>query len=176
MKRMLVVYYSVSNGNTRRIARQMADAAGADLAEIQTVQPYEGTYPDIVEQGKREVDRGYRPALKPLSVRPEDYDVIAVGTPAWWYTMAPAVAAFLDAHDWKGRMVIPFQTHGGWPGHTLKDMKAACRGAEFSCEGRIQFDSSGGSQMMMEEKKLRQWLQKIRDLNGGSREPDPSGD
>ena len=37
MSRILVVYYSVSNGNTREIAHQMAEYIKADLAEIQTV-------------------------------------------------------------------------------------------------------------------------------------------
>lgn len=35
MSRILVVYYSVSNGNTREIAHQMAEYIKADLAEIQ---------------------------------------------------------------------------------------------------------------------------------------------
>ena len=53
MSRMLVVYYSVSNGNTREIARQMTEyMGGADLAEIQTVQPYVSSYQEIVERGK----------------------------------------------------------------------------------------------------------------------------
>ena len=34
MSRILVVYYSVSNGNTREIAHQMAEDIKADLAEI----------------------------------------------------------------------------------------------------------------------------------------------
>lgn len=162
MSRMLVVYYSVSNGNTREIARQIAEYMGADLAEIQTVQPYVGSYQEIVERGKQEVAQGYHPSIRPLPFCPEKYDVIAVGTPTWWYTMAPAVATFLTSYDWKGKMVIPFQTHGGWPGHTLKDMKAACKGAEICCEGKIQFDSSGGSQMVTGEKEVQHWLQQIK--------------
>lgn len=162
MSRMLVVYYSVSNGNTREIARQMAEYMGADLAEIQTVQPYVGSYQEIVERGKQEVAQGYHPSIRPLPFCPETYDVIAVGTPTWWYTMAPAVATFLTSYDWKGKMVIPFQTHGGWPGHTLKDMKAACKGAKICCEGKIQFDSSGGSQMVTGEKEVQHWLQQIK--------------
>ena len=43
--------------------------------------------------------RGYKPEIKTLSVNPEDYDVIVVGTPTWWYTMAPAVLTFFTAHD-----------------------------------------------------------------------------
>ena len=78
-KKMLIVYYSLSNGNTRRIAQQMQQATGADLAEIQTVEPYTGSYDDIVDQGQREVEQGYCPAIQPLSADSGDYDVIAVG-------------------------------------------------------------------------------------------------
>ena len=110
MSRMLIVYYSVSNGNTRRIAEQMQQATGADIAEIRTVQPYTGSYQDIVDQGQREVERGYKPEIRPLAVDLADYDVIAVGTPTWWYTMAPAVKTFLESREWDGKTVIPFQT------------------------------------------------------------------
>ena len=53
MGRMLIVYYSLSNGNTRRIVRELQRAAGADLAEFLTVRPYTGTYQEIVDQGAR---------------------------------------------------------------------------------------------------------------------------
>ena len=69
MNKMLVVYYSVSNGNTREIAHRVAEYMEADLAEIRTVQPYEGTYQEIVAQGKREVERGYHPPILPLPLR-----------------------------------------------------------------------------------------------------------
>lgn len=160
-KKMLIVYYSVSNGNTRRIAEQLQKETGADLAEIETVVPYTGTYNEIVEQGQQEVNRGYKPEIKPLAFDPEEYDFIAVGTPTWWYTMAPAVLTFLTEHNWAGKTVIPFQTHGGWPGHTLKDMKAACDGAKFSCDMKIQFDSSGGNEQITSEKEIAVWAKQV---------------
>lgn len=163
-KKMLIVFYSISNGNTRRIARQIQEATGADIAEIDTVVPYTGSYNEIVDQGQREVNRGYKPGIKKLSVNPEDYDVIVVGTPTWWYTMAPAVLTFLTAHDWEGKTVIPFQTHGGWPGHVIRDIKAACKGAQFSHEMAIQFDSTGGAEMVTPEKDVDKWIRRIADL------------
>ena len=42
MKKMLVVYYSWSNGNTKRIAGQLANETGADLVRIETIKPYTG--------------------------------------------------------------------------------------------------------------------------------------
>lgn len=98
-KGMLIVYYSVSNGNTKRIAEQIQKATGADMARIETVTPYTGSYNEIVEQGQQEVNRGYCPEIKPLGLNPADYDVIVVGTPTWWYTMAPAVLSFLKSCD-----------------------------------------------------------------------------
>lgn len=73
----------------------MQSVAGGDLVRLDTAVPYTGSYNDVVDQGQREVNAGFEPELKPLSVNVADYDVIAVGTPTWWYTMAPAVKAFL---------------------------------------------------------------------------------
>lgn len=161
-KRMLIVYYSVSNGNTKRIAKRLQEATDADIVRIETVKPYSGSYNDIVEQGHREVNRGYQPEIKPLAVNPADYDVIAVGTPTWWYTMAPAVLTFLKSYDWKGKTVIPFQTHGGWPGHVMKDIENACKGADFFHEMDIQFDSTGGSELVTSDKKIASWIEQIK--------------
>ena len=162
MKKMLVVYYSWSNGNTKQIAEQLAKATGAALAEIDTVQPYTGSYDEVVDQGQREVNAGYKPEIKPLTVNIQDYDVIAVGTPTWWYTMAPAVLTFLSAQDFTGKTVIPFMTNGGWPGHVIKDMKANCKGAEFAHEMEIQFDSTGGAHLETPEKKIDAWIEAVK--------------
>lgn len=162
MKKMLVVYYSWSNGNTKQIAEQLAKATGAELAEIDTVQPYTGSYDEVVDQGQREVNAGYKPEIKPLTVNIQDYDVIAVGTPTWWYTMVPAVLTFLSAQDFTGKTVIPFMTNGGWPGHVIKDMKANCKGAEFAHEMEIQFDSTGGAHLETPEKKIDAWIEAVK--------------
>ncbi len=34
-------------------------------------------------------------------------------TPAWWYTMAPAVRSFLAQHDFAGKTVVSFMINGG---------------------------------------------------------------
>lgn len=57
--------------------------------------------------------------------------------------MAPAVKTFLHQQDFTGKTVVPFMTNGGWPGHVIKDMKAACKGANVVCDMQIQFDSTG---------------------------------
>lgn len=70
MMKMLIVYYSWSNGNTAKIAEQLQRATGADIARIETVKPYEGSYMEVVDQGQREVQEGFKPAIRSLAYDP----------------------------------------------------------------------------------------------------------
>ncbi len=87
MKKLLIVYYSWATGNTERVAKTLQRIAGGELLKIDTAVPYSGSYNDVVEQGQHEVERGFEPELKPLGADVSAYDVVAVGTPTWWYTM-----------------------------------------------------------------------------------------
>ena len=157
----LIVYYSLTNGNTKRIAEMLQQATQADIAEIQTVTPYTGGYDAVVAQGQEEVNRGYEPEIQPLSVSVADYGRIFIGTPTWWYTMAPAVRTFLHQQNFSGKTVIPFMTNGGWPGHTIAEMKIACRGAAFAHEKEIQFDSNGGDHLATPMQEIKVWIAAI---------------
>ena len=161
MKKMLIVYYSWSNGNTKKLAEEIQQTTGADIVRIDTKTPYTGGYDAVVAQGQEEVQRGYEPPIKDLGIRLEDYDVIAIGTPTWWYTMAPAVLTFLPTNDFTGKTVIPFMTNGGWPGHVIKDMKENCQGATFAHEMQIQFDSNGKDHLETSEDVITEWIGQI---------------
>ena len=164
MKKLLIAYYSWSNGNTERIAKTLQRIAGGELVKIDTAVPYSGSYNDVVEQGQREVQQGYELELKPIDVDIVSYDVIAIGTPTWWYTMAPAVKTFLHQNDLTGKTVVPFMTNGGWPGHVIKDMKSACTGAEFACEMQVRFDSNGGDHLETPGDQITTWAQRVKAL------------
>ncbi|MCC8023852.1 MAG: NAD(P)H-dependent oxidoreductase [Clostridium sp.] len=162
MKKMLIAYYSWSNGNTKRIAEQLKKETGADLIRIETEAPYKGSYNEVVDQGKREVDSGFQPKIQPVSVDLSQCDVIAVGTPTWWYTMAPAVLTFLTSNNFSGKTVIPFMTNGGWPGHVIEDMEAACPGARITLATEIRFDSEGGDKMETPQEEVNAWVAQVK--------------
>lgn len=164
MKKLLIVYYSWANGNTERIAKLLQAETGADIARIDTAVPYSGSYEEVVDQGQREAASGFKPALKPLDFSIADYDVVAVGTPTWWYTMAPAMLSFLSSQDWHGKTVVPFMTNGGWPGHVIRDMEKACLGAAFACGQEVRFDSNGGDRLETPEAEIREWAQGVKAL------------
>jgi flavodoxin len=157
----LVIYYSISCGNTKKIAEQIAAKLGADIARIETVVPYSGSYDDIVEQGQKEVESGYMPEIKPLGANIADYDRLIIGTPTWWYTMAPAVLTFLKNNDFTGKTVVPFQTHGGWKGHALADMGKVCKGAKIENGKDIRFDSTGGDKQITPVANVQKWIDSL---------------
>lgn len=162
--KMLIAYYSWSNGNTKRIAEMLQKKTGADIARIDTVEPYKGSYNDVVNQGQEEVNSGYKPQIQKLNVCLDDYDVIAIGTPTWWYTMAPAVRTFIEENDLKGKTVILFMTNGGWAGHVLKDMADACKGAKICHEMEIKFSSDGGDTLETPPEVIDRWISGIAEF------------
>ena len=110
-KKVLVAYFSHS-GNTREMARQIAEATNGDLFEIVPQSAYPAQYDAVMAQAKREIGRGYRPALKGRLPDIGAYDVIFVGSPCWWGTVAP------------------FMTHGGSRmGRSEEDIGKLCHGA-----------------------------------------------
>lgn len=153
----IIVYYSLS-GNTRRIAEQIQRTVGGDLAELQTVQPYTGSYDDIVNQGQNEVNRGFMPEVQPLDVDWAQYDVVILGTPVWWYTFAPAMKTFLAQVDLRGKRVYPFATNGGWIGHTFRDFAQSC-GGDAQRGLNVRFDEAT---LRTTEREIDAWAAGIR--------------
>ena len=63
MKRTLILYYSHSNGNTKRLAEELQKTTGGDLAAIETEKPYTGSYDEIVKEAQDEVKKSMRARL-----------------------------------------------------------------------------------------------------------------
>ncbi|MBR1737885.1 MAG: NAD(P)H-dependent oxidoreductase [Firmicutes bacterium] len=156
----LVVYYSQARGNTKRIAEMIQKAHNADIAQINTVKPYTGSYDDIVNQGQEEVTSGFMPEIKPLSADISAYENIVVCTPTWWYTMAPAVKTFLTENDLKGKKIAAVQTHGGWPGHVFADVKKLCKTRTMKTLS-VQFDSTGGDKLVTDMAELEKEISEL---------------
>ena len=125
-KKVLVAYFSHS-GNTCEVARQIGEATDGDLFEIVPAVPYPSEYQAVVDQGKREIEAGLRPELKTRVEYLSQYDVIFVGSPCWWATVAPPVATFLTSYDFAGKTVVPFMTHeGSRMGRSEADIRKLC--------------------------------------------------
>lgn len=163
MGKCIIVYYSM-DGNTRQIAERIQAETGFPLIQLETAEPYTGTDAEIVAQGQEEVNRGYQPPLKPLGVDLEAYDTFLVGTPTWWYTMSSPILSFLHLVDWRGKTLVPFQTHAGWPGHCLEDMARVCRGAEVRYPKKIHFSPQQFGKLVTPQGEVDAWIAELKIL------------
>lgn len=112
----LVAYFSAS-GVTREAAKLLAQETGAELYEITPAQPYTDADLDWHNEKSRSSvemkDLNSRPEIKGKVENIGEYDVIYLGFPIWWYTAPTIINTFVEAHDLKGKTVIPFATSGG---------------------------------------------------------------
>lgn len=127
----LVVYYSAS-GNTERVAKDIAEAAGADLFEIVPTEVYtsddlDWTNPDS-RVSREHDDESLRDVPLTTTEVPDwdSYDTVFIGYPIWWGIAAWPVDAFVKNNDFTGKTVIPFATSSssgmGQSGSLLADM------------------------------------------------------
>ncbi|MFD4351229.1 flavodoxin [Nocardia sp. NPDC058518] len=100
-------------GNTQFVAQLIQARLGADIFRIETVEPLPLDFGVLEQQALREQESGARPELKALIPNLADYDAVFIGYPIYWYDMPMPVYTFLEKHDFGGKAVIPFTTHGG---------------------------------------------------------------
>ena len=127
----LVVYYSAS-GNTERVAKDIAEAAGADLFEIVPAELYTSddlnwTNPDSRVSREHDDESLRDVPLATTEVSDWDsYDTVFIGYPIWWGIAAWPVDTFVKNNDFTGKTVIPFATSSssgmGQSGSLLADM------------------------------------------------------
>ena len=127
----LVIYYSAS-GNTARVAKDIAEAAGADLFEIVPTEVYTSedlnwTNPDS-RVSREHDDESLRDVPLTTTEVPDwdSYDTVFIGYPIWWGIAAWPVDTFVKNNDFTGKTVIPFATSSssgmGQSGSLLADM------------------------------------------------------
>lgn len=111
--RTLVAYFSRS-GNTRVVAGLIHRSRTSDLFEIKPAVAYPEDYLETVAQAKQERDRGHEPALMSAIPGIDRYDTIYLGFPIWGETAPPIIRSLLSQHDTRGKVIVPFVTHGGF--------------------------------------------------------------
>lgn len=109
----LVVYYSAS-GNTERVAKAAAEAAGADLFEIVPVEPYTSEDLNWTNDNSRVSREHNDESLRDVELTStevanwDSYDTVLIGYPIWWGIAAWPTDGFVKANDFTGKTVIPF--------------------------------------------------------------------
>ena len=110
-------------GNTAIMAGYIHDVVGGDLFSIQVEETYPANYDETLDRAADELDNEARPALKTHVENMEQYDIVFLGMPNWWYSCPMAIKSFLEEYDFSGKTVIPFVAHGtGGISGSVRDM------------------------------------------------------
>ena len=109
MSRKLVAYFSAT-GVTRLVSGRLAETIGADLYEIKPEKAYSDNDLNWLDQTIRatieQKDTSARPALAAKDANINDYDVIYLGFPIWWYIAPRIIHTFLETYDFSGITII----------------------------------------------------------------------
>lgn len=155
MSKNVVIFYTWS-GQTRKMAEIIANHNDVDMLEVKPITPYSQNYDVVVKQAKDEIYKSFLPEIENTKVDLSRYDVIYIGTPVWWGTMAPPLATFLKAHNFNGKTIMPFCTHGGGgKGHSDRDIERLCTGAIVK-DMYVAYEGGGSSA----DKEITAWIKK----------------
>ena len=130
----LVVYFSAT-GNTERVAQVIAETTGAEILELEPVEPYSSEDLNYNDSGSRVVYEYENPEARNVELVTDTVDnwqniqTIYIGTRDLVCIAAWPVNAFIEANDFTGKTVIPFCTSAssglGESGELLAEMAGA---------------------------------------------------
>lgn len=173
--RYLVLYASRTN-NTGRVAQQIQTALDCDMLEVEPETPYDNDYDAMLERAEEElaaIRQGNYPAIKTKVENFADYDMIFVGYPIWYGSMATPMQTFLHEHAAKltGKRIALFATSGSSGiSASVIEARSLCPDATI-LDRTLSLTSSTLSQM---ENRVTAWLDAIGAEQEGPQTPDVS--
>ena len=88
------------------------------------------------------------------------YDEIIIGSPVWWYTIAPVIRTFLKENDLSGKTIKPFATNAGWLGRTFKEIKDLCPNSNVENGMNIVFESYSDN-LVTSPDEIDNWIESL---------------
>ncbi|MCG8501539.1 MAG: NAD(P)H-dependent oxidoreductase [Firmicutes bacterium] len=154
----LVIYYSYE-GNTQFIAEAIANEIDADILALKPKNEMKTKgFMKFLWGGKQVVFRE-KPTLIPLDKKPQDYDIIFIGTPIWAGKYAPPFNTFFSSYRLKGKKVAVFCSSAGGSPRAFDDLKEVLKHNEIIGEkgfiNPLQHDKDEN------EHQAREWAKKV---------------
>lgn len=101
---------AMNGSDTEAAAKMIQELTGADLYQIRTERYYRSAFWGTAATAWIEEILNLRPKLAAQPEDLDDYDVIYVGYPIWWFNAPMAIGSFLESYDLTGKTIVPFCT------------------------------------------------------------------
>ena len=116
MSKKLVAYFSAS-GVTKKVALRLAQEELAELFEICPKIEYTSADLNWMDDNSRSClemkAQGCRPEILNKLDNLDQYEIIYLGFPIWWYVEPRIIDTFLESYNFSKKQIVPFATSGG---------------------------------------------------------------
>lgn len=159
--RKLVVYYSYT-GHTRMIAESIKEKLNCDILEIKPIEEYSQDYDKVVAEEQNSNNANKKPEIQEINIDLSKYDEIIIGSPVWWYTIAPVIRTFLSENDLSGKVIKPYATNAGWLGHIFQDIQKLCPNSKVEKGMNIVFtEDYRENQLVTSPDEIDSWINNL---------------
>lgn len=126
-----------NNGNTQNLVlmvNEIKEKKKADVFPIQINEVYSYDFDIMAPIARDDIEKGTNFTFKEMPKNLDQYDVVYVGSPIWWYELPQPMKVFIHQIDLSNKTVIPFGIHRGsgfngildeykeaWPRATIED-------------------------------------------------------
>lgn len=146
-------------GSVQYMAEVIKEETESDIHRIMVEENhYPTVYRELADFANAEKADNARPKLTSNLTNLDDYDVIFLGTPIWWYTLPMPVFSFLDQYDLSGKKVIPFTAHEG---SGLGGAPATIKTEEPHAAVESNGFSARGTQTSSQDDAIKSWLKDL---------------
>lgn len=159
--KILVAYFSATN-TTEGVAGHISNGLNADLYEIVPEEPYTDAdlnYNDDNSRSTLEMnDSSARPAISGSVENMEQYDIVLIGYPNWWYSCPMALLSFIESNDFSGKQIYLFCSHGtGGLARSVQDITAVLPDGNISENVFDAYEEESADS----REAVREWLKEI---------------
>lgn len=152
-------------GNVQQLAGWVQEETGGDLFSIQVTDPYPSDWDACLERANQERGDDARPALVRHVENLDQYDVVFLGYPNWWYGVPMALLTFLEENDLSGKQVYLFCSHGtGGLARSVEILTAAAPAAQFSDNVFDCYEEDAASS----QEEIQSWVAELGLTTGGA--------
>jgi flavodoxin len=163
MTKILIVYYSLT-GNTKFIAETIKTGLNADILPLKPIKELKA------ESGMRYFWGGFqtymkrKPKLEDYALKPEEYDLIVLGSPVWAWRYSPPIHSFMNNHDLSGKKVAFWMCYAGDGKKATERFKKLLENANIIAETGFQDPMQKGKEEAKEKaiQFTKQIIQKIQ--------------
>lgn len=145
-------------GHVAQLASWIQERTGGDSFSIRVTEPYSSDWDECLDRANREKAEGTRPELVETVENMDDYDVIFLGYPNWWYSCPMALISFLEEYDFSGKQVYLFCSHGtGGLASSVEDITEVIPDANISDNVFDVYEKDASSS----RDEVESWLQEL---------------